>query len=58
MAAAVNDITNSVQFRTVRPCTDCPLAGLVDGTRWRDDPGNRRRVGFYNNSVIEVGAGR
>jgi peroxiredoxin len=28
---------------------------VVDGTHWRQDPGNRRQVGFYNNSVIELG---
>jgi peroxiredoxin len=28
---------------------------VLDGTRWRHDPGNRRQVGFYNNSVITVG---
>jgi hypothetical protein len=28
---------------------------VIDGTRWRHDPGNPRQVGFYNNSLIEVG---
>jgi peroxiredoxin len=28
---------------------------VVEGTRWHQDPGNPRQVGFYNNSVIEVG---
>jgi peroxiredoxin len=28
---------------------------VLDGTRWRHDPGNRRQAGFYHNSVVEVG---
>jgi peroxiredoxin len=28
---------------------------VLDGTRWRHDPGNRRQTGFYHNSVLEVG---
>jgi peroxiredoxin len=28
---------------------------VVDGTRWHQDPGNLRQVGFYNNSVITLG---
>jgi peroxiredoxin len=28
---------------------------VVDGTRWHHDPGNPRQVGFYNNSIIELG---
>jgi peroxiredoxin len=31
---------------------------VLDGTRWRQDPGNRRQVGFYNNSLLEVGNAR
>jgi len=31
---------------------------VLDGTRWRQDPGNRRQTGAYNNSVIELGKGR
>jgi peroxiredoxin len=27
---------------------------VLDGTRWRQDPGNRREVGFYHNSAIEL----
>jgi hypothetical protein len=29
---------------------------VLDGTRWRQDPGNPRQVGFYNNSAIDLGA--
>ena len=28
---------------------------VLDGTRWRHDPGNRRQAGYYHNSVIEIG---
>jgi peroxiredoxin len=28
---------------------------VLDGTRWRHDPANRRQAGFYNNSLINVG---
>jgi hypothetical protein len=28
---------------------------VLEGTRWRHDPGNRRQAGYYHNSVIEVG---
>jgi peroxiredoxin len=28
---------------------------VLDGTRWRHDPANRRQAGFFNNSVLEVG---
>jgi peroxiredoxin/mono/diheme cytochrome c family protein len=31
---------------------------VLEGTRWRQDPGNGRQVGFYHNSVVEVGVGR
>jgi 1,4-alpha-glucan branching enzyme len=31
---------------------------VLDGTGWRHDPGNRRQVGIYNNSAIDVGASR
>jgi peroxiredoxin len=27
---------------------------VLDGTRWRHDPSNRRQVGFYNNSLLEI----
>jgi hypothetical protein len=29
---------------------------VLDGSRWRQDPGNRRQAGYYHNSVIDVGA--
>src|SRR5262249_9694205 len=28
---------------------------VLDGTRWRHDPGNRRQAAYFHNSVIEVG---
>jgi hypothetical protein len=28
---------------------------VLDGTRWRHDPGNRQQTGYYNNSVLQVG---
>ncbi len=28
---------------------------VLDGTRWRFDPGNPRQVGFYRNSQVRVG---
>ena len=28
---------------------------VIDGTAWRQDPGNPRQVGFYRNSQIHVG---
>jgi peroxiredoxin len=31
---------------------------VLEGTRWRHDPGNRRQAGFYHNSVLELGQGR
>ena len=31
---------------------------VLDGTRWRQDPGNARQVGDYHNSVVEVGKTR
>ena len=31
---------------------------VLDGTRWRHDPGTRGQAGFYNNSVLEVGKGQ
>jgi peroxiredoxin len=31
---------------------------VLDGTGWRHDPGNRRQVGYFNNSAIDVGASR
>jgi hypothetical protein len=31
---------------------------VVDGTRWHNDPSNRRQTGFYHNNVIELGKGR
>ena len=31
---------------------------VLDGPRWRQDAGNRRQVGDYHNSVIELGAAR
>jgi peroxiredoxin/mono/diheme cytochrome c family protein len=31
---------------------------VLDGTRWRQDPGNARQVGDYHNSVVVVGKGR
>jgi peroxiredoxin len=31
---------------------------VLDGTRWRHDPGNRRQAGFYHNSVVELGKAR
>ena len=27
---------------------------VLDGTRWRHDPGNRRQAGYYHNSVLVV----
>jgi peroxiredoxin len=30
---------------------------VLEGTRWRHDPGNRRQAGFYHNSVLELGRG-
>ena len=30
---------------------------VLDGTRWRHDPGNRRQAGYYHNSVLELGQG-
>ena len=29
---------------------------VLNGTTWRQDPGNRRQVGYFNNSAVEVGA--
>jgi peroxiredoxin len=29
---------------------------VLDGTRWRYDAGNRRHAGYYQNSVIDLGA--
>ena len=31
---------------------------VLEGTRWRHDPGNRRQAGYYHNSVLELGKGR
>ena len=31
---------------------------VLDGTRWRQDPGNGRQTGYYQNSVVEVGKSR
>jgi peroxiredoxin len=31
---------------------------VLEGTRWRHDPGNHRQAGFYHNSVLELGKGR
>jgi peroxiredoxin/mono/diheme cytochrome c family protein len=31
---------------------------VLDGTRWRQDPGNGRQTGDYHNSVVEVGKSR
>ncbi|HZV07114.1 MAG TPA: redoxin domain-containing protein [Gemmataceae bacterium] len=31
---------------------------VVEGKVWKSDPGNRRQVGFYNNSVLMVGERR
>ncbi len=31
---------------------------VVDGTRWRADPGNPVQVGFYRNSQLRVGEGK
>jgi hypothetical protein len=31
---------------------------VLEGTRWRHDPGNRRQAGFYHNSVLELGKAR
>jgi hypothetical protein len=31
---------------------------VLDGTRWRADPGNRRQTGFYHNSELAVGSKR
>jgi peroxiredoxin len=31
---------------------------VIDGTRWRHDPGTRGQSGFYNNSVLDVGKDR
>ena len=31
---------------------------VLDGTRWRQDPGNGRQVGDYHNSVVEVAKNR
>jgi Glycogen recognition site of AMP-activated protein kinase len=28
---------------------------VLDGTRWRHDPGNRRQAGYFNNSVLVLG---
>jgi 1,4-alpha-glucan branching enzyme len=28
---------------------------VLDGTRWRFDPGNPKQVGFYRNSQLTVG---
>jgi peroxiredoxin/mono/diheme cytochrome c family protein len=28
---------------------------VLEGTRWRQDPGNRLQVGFYHNSVVPLG---
>ena len=28
---------------------------VLDGTKWRHDPGNRRQAGFYHNSVLVLG---
>ena len=30
---------------------------LIDGTRWRTDPGNPNQNGFYHNSVLHLGDG-
>jgi len=31
---------------------------VLDGTRWRHDPGNHHQAGYYNNSVLELGKGQ
>jgi peroxiredoxin len=28
---------------------------VLEGNRWRHDPGNRRQAGFYHNSMLELG---
>jgi hypothetical protein len=28
---------------------------VLEGTRWRHDPGNRRQAGYYHNSVVQIG---
>src|SRR5262249_23946834 len=28
---------------------------VLEGTKWRHAPGNRRQAGYYHNSVVEVG---
>jgi peroxiredoxin len=29
---------------------------VIDGKTWKHDPGNRRQAGFYNNSLLVIGA--
>jgi hypothetical protein len=31
---------------------------VLEGKVWKADPGNRRQLGFYNNSVLIVGERR
>ena len=31
---------------------------LLDGAKWRHDPGNRLQAGYYHNSVLELGKAR
>jgi hypothetical protein len=40
--------------RITLPAGEHEYKFVVDGTKWRQDPGNPRHTGFYNNSVLKL----
>ncbi len=50
------DADGTFQTRLVLKPASYQYKFLIDGEKWRQDPGNPRQVGGYNNSLIELAA--
>jgi hypothetical protein len=49
------DDTGNFQFKQTLPAGRHEYKYVIEGTKWRHDPGNRRQAGDYHNSVLELG---
>ena len=49
------DAAGNFELKRILPAGSHEYKFVIEGTKWRHDPGNRRQVGGYHNSVIELG---
>ena len=52
------DDSGRFETKLILPAGTHEYKYVLEGTRWRHDPGNRRQAGYYHNSVLELGKGR